>query len=108
MKERVAAGRRRKKYRKQNKKVLLGIVLVAALFCGILLYRTKLLQARDADYAAREAELQAQIDDEQEKSEELKEREIFVQTKQYIEEIAKTKLGLVKPGEILIKSKSEE
>ena len=34
---------------------------------------------------------------------ELEEYRVYVQTKQYIEEVAKQKLGLVKPGEILLK-----
>lgn len=79
-----------------------------ALLGGVVIYQTKVLQAKDDRYAAREAELQNQIESEQQKSEELKEQEIYVQTKKYIEEIAKTKLGLVKPGETLLKPNSDE
>lgn len=99
----MAGIRGRSKYRKQSKTVIVGILLVTFLFCGILFYRTKALQVRDSRYGARETELQSQIEQEQKKSEELKEREAYVQTKKYIEEIAKSKLGLVNPGEILLR-----
>lgn len=97
-----------KKYRKQSKTVILGILLVTLLFCGLLFYKTKTLQARDSRYGARETELQGQIEEEKKRAEELKEREAYVQTKKYIEEIAKTKLGLVNPGETLLRPNEEE
>ncbi|MCI8466326.1 MAG: septum formation initiator [Lachnospiraceae bacterium] len=85
----------------------MGILLVTFLFCGVLFYRTKTLQAKENRYGARETELQGQIEEERKKAEELEEREIYMQTKKYIEEIAKTKLGLVNPGETLLKPKEE-
>lgn len=39
---------------------------------------------------------------------ELEEYRVYVQTKQYIEEIAKQKLGLVNPDEILLKPAPKE
>ena len=44
-----------------------------------------------------------QVEEEKNRSAELEEYRIYVQTKQYIEEVAKQKLGLVKPDEILLK-----
>lgn len=103
----MAGGREKKEYRRQSKTVVLGILLVTFLFCGVLFYRTKTLQAKENRYGARETELQGQIEEERKKAEELEEREIYMQTKKYIEEIAKTKLGLVNPGETLLKPKEE-
>lgn len=73
-----------------------------------MLYKTSVLKKKDDRYAAREANLQSQIESEEQRAEELEEQEIYVQTKKYIEEVAKTKLGLVKPGETLLKPNSEE
>ena len=56
----------------------------------------------------REENLTAQRDKELERSKELEEYRIYVQTKQYIEEVAKQKLGLVNPDEILLKPKKKE
>lgn len=104
----MAGSRKRTKYRKQSKTVIVGILLATLLFCGLLFYRTKVLQARDSRYGAKETELQSQIEQEKKTSEELSERETYVQTKKYIEEVAKTKLGLVNPGETLLKPNEEE
>ena len=40
---------------------------------------------------------------EEERARELEEYKIYVKTKQYAEEVAKEKLGLVNPDEILLK-----
>ena len=37
------------------------------------------------------------------REEQLEEERVYVQTKQYIEKVAKEKLGLVNPDEILLK-----
>lgn len=100
--------RERKQYRKQRKTVVMGILLVTVLFCGILFYRTKLLQAKDSRYSTKETELHSQIEGEKKRAKELEEQEAYMQTKKYIEEIAKTKLGLVKPGETLLRPNEEE
>ena len=50
-----------------------------------------------------EEQLQAQLEEEKERAEELEEYRIYVKTKQYAEEVAKEKLGLVNPDEILLK-----
>ena len=54
----MAGNRERKRYRKQSKTVIMGILLVTFLFCGILFYKTKALQVRDSRYGTRETELQ--------------------------------------------------
>lgn len=41
--------------------------------------------------------------EEQERAKRLEEQRIYVQTKEYIEKVAKEKLGLVNPDEILLK-----
>ena len=52
----------------------------------------------------RLAELEAQIAEEEEKSEEIEEYSKYVQTKKYAEEVAKDKLGLVYEDEIIFKA----
>ena len=61
------------------------------------------MKKRDLEYQEREILLQRQYDEEVSRAEKLKEYEVYVQTKQYIEEVATQKLGLVKPDEILLK-----
>ena len=56
----------------------------------------------------RAAALQKQIEEAQKESESLEEEEIYIQTKKYVEDVARSRLGLVKPGETYLKPNSEE
>lgn len=86
-----------------NRMTLVGITLVVASLAVAINLRGTSLKAKDLEYQVREANLSRQVEAEQDRSEELEERRIFVQTKQYIEQVAKEKLGLVNPDEILLK-----
>ena len=48
-------------------------------------------------------QLQAQIDEQEELKQALEEKAVYVQSKEYIEELAREKLGLVKENEIIFK-----
>ena len=56
-----------------------------------------------AGYDTQIASLSAQIDAETARAEEIEEYRKYTQTKAYVEEVAKDKLGLVYEGEILFK-----
>ena len=64
------------------------------------------LREKKAYYAKREEELALQIEQEEQRAEEIKEYETYTQTKKYIEEVARDKLGLVYEGEILFKDEN--
>ena len=64
------------------------------------------LREKKAYYAKREDELALQIEQEEQRAEEIKEYETYTQTKKYIEEGARDKLGLVYEGEILFKDEN--
>ena len=53
---------------------------------------------------AQEAELEAQIEAETNRAEEIDELEEYVGTEEYVEDVAKEKLGLVYPNEILFEA----
>lgn len=61
------------------------------------------LQAKNKSYKQQEAELKAQINEQKERAEEIKEYEEYVKTDEYIKEVAEEKLGLVDPNEIIFK-----
>ena len=63
------------------------------------------LRAKEKSYLAQETELKKQIDEEKARSQEIDDMEAYVGTDEYVEEIAKEKLGLVNENEIIIKSK---
>ncbi len=99
-------GRNTKKRRNDrlgNRMAIVGITLVVFSLGVVVNFKSTSMKKKDQEYQAREALLQQQYDREVSRSDELKEYQVYVQTKQYIEEVAKQKLGLVKPDEILLK-----
>ena len=65
--------------------------------------RGETLREKDLAYQIKEENLTDQLEEERKRAEELEEQRIYVQTKEYIEKVAKEKLGLVNPDEILLK-----
>ena len=68
-------------------------------------YKRQELKQKQETYAAKEQALQEQIDAENARTQEIEEYRKYTQTKKYVEEVAKDKLGLVKEGEIIYKPK---
>lgn len=62
------------------------------------------LRFQNMNKQERIEELQAQIEEEKKRAEEIKEYEKYVQTKKFAEEVAKEKLGLVYEDEIIFKA----
>lgn len=91
-----------KKIKQSNKFGVLSISIIVMAICGVMLYQMEDLKAKDKQLEKEEAELKEQLKEEQERFEYLEERRIYVQTKKYVEEVAK-KLGYVYPDEIIIK-----
>ena len=82
---------------------IMGITLVVICLAVAINIKGADLKQSDLDYKVREENLDAQVKAEEKRTEELKEYKIYVKTKQYAEEVAKEKLGLVNPDEILLK-----
>ncbi|HEX3021729.1 MAG TPA: septum formation initiator family protein [Lachnospiraceae bacterium] len=76
------------------------MILVLAM-CGIIFYqKDKLGKQRDA-FLEQKNQLQQQIDDETQRAADITDKKAYTQTKKYIEEIAREKLGLVYKDEII-------
>ena len=95
--------RRKKKENLNNRMALIGITLVVLSLAVIVQTRGIDLRQKDLEYQIREEQLMAQVAAEEQRAAELEEYRVYVQTKQYIEKIAKEKLGLVNKDEILLK-----
>lgn len=102
MRESGRAGRR-KKENLNNRMALIGITLVVLSLAVIVQTRGVDLKKKDLEYQIKEEQLMAQVAAEEERAAELEEYRVYVQTKQYIEKIAKEKLGLVNKDEVLLK-----
>ena len=93
---------KKRKKRTRNREVMIISLVVIALVVALAIH-TKTLQKKDDMLAAREAVLQEQMEEESERSEELEEKSIFVQTREFIEQIARERLGLVSPDDTVIR-----
>lgn len=78
------------------------IVFVVFVFCICVGVKAHFLKVEKAELAAKQEMLQKQIKSEEKRAEELEALEKYMQTKKYMEDVAREKLGLVYPDEILI------
>lgn len=93
----------RRKDRWGNRLAIIGITLVVFSLGVVVNVKSASMKKKDLEYQAKETALEQMVDREKNRADELEEYRVYVQTKQYIEEVAKQKLGLVKPDEILLK-----
>jgi len=90
-----------------NALTLICIIMFVALFAFVVNMDTKDLKEQEQTYIMREESLKRQIREEEERTKALEERKKYITTKQYIEEIAREKLGLLNPDEVLLKEKED-
>lgn len=99
----MGKSRRKRKDKWGNRMALIGITFVVFSLAIIVTIKGAGLKEKDREYQLRLENLQAQVEKEEARAGELEEYRKYVQTKKYIEEVAKQKLGLVNPDEILLK-----
>ncbi len=95
--------RKKRQERTGNRMALVGITFVVLSLAVAINIRGSSLETKNHEYQVRQEILSRQVEAEKERAKELEEKRVFVQTKQYIEQVAKEKLGLVNPDEILLK-----
>ena len=100
-KSRVA---RAQKHVLQHKISVVSISCVIALLTGVLFVGSISLREKNENYKVQEAELQSQLQQEEQRAEEIEALESYVGTDEYIEDVSKEKLGLINPNEILFKA----
>ena len=94
-------GHKRTSGLRQHKRSVVLICFVLVLLSTVLGVNSIELNKRNDNYKEQEAELEAQIQEQEERAKEIEEFEKYVQTEDYIKEVAEEKLGLVDPDEIL-------
>ena len=96
--------KRVKKNRRHTRIGLLSIAGFVCVFLIIFLIANNNLKSKSAENQAKIEELQESIEEQKKRSEDLDEQKEYPKTKEYIEKIAKEKLGLVYPNEIIFKT----
>ena len=92
-----------KKERRQRKASVITLVIVAVFLLGGMGYYIHSLKEKEASYLNRESELASEIAQEESIAENLENESRLRQTLKYIEQIAREKLGLVFPDEVIVK-----
>lgn len=89
--------------RRQNRFGMFLVSIAVVMMLVVVAFKSAELRAKKEAYHQKELALQQQIDAEAERALEIEEFEKYTQTKKYIEEVARDKLGLVYDGEVLFK-----
>ena len=84
------------------------IVFVVLCIFGIVAFGKIRLEEKKKDLDNTIKKLESQINEEKERALDIKNLEAYVQTKKYIEQIAREKLGLVYDYEIIFKEESSD
>lgn len=99
----MSVKRRKKSTRKQSKITSFMIVFAVLFVCTISALRVKELRIQGKELAYAESVLEQKIEAAKQENEVLLAEQQYMQTNKYIEDVAKDKLGLVYPDEIVIK-----
>lgn len=84
--------------------MITGVVLV---LCFIITYSSFGLRSQLRENAAVEADLEAQISEQEEVSQDLERESEYIRSDDYIEELARERLGLVHDNEIVFQKQDE-
>ena len=97
---------RRKKRKNQNFRNMTMITFVVAMILGVVFIKNGELKEKKAGYEKREQYLLEQIEEQNKRSEEIEEYRKYTKTKQYVEDMAKEKLGLVYKDEVIFEAEN--
>ena len=90
----------KKKHGRGSAALMIAVVIVMAV---LMMFQSFRLKSNISESKERLAYLEKQIGNEEKRTEEIKSKEIYMQSDEYKEKMAKEKLGLVKDGEIVFK-----
>lgn len=89
--------------RRQNRLAMLLVTTVVLMMMLVVTFKSVELREKRQFYMDREAARLKEIEAEEIRSAEIEEYGKYTQTKKFVEEVAKEKLGLVYEGEIIFK-----
>ncbi len=96
----MAVGRRRKD---QNRSGRRYISLILFVFIIAMSFQIARVYQKDQEYAKKQEQLEQQLEAETVRQQELEAYESYTRSQQYIEDIARSKLGLAYEDEIIFK-----
>ncbi|MCR4840445.1 MAG: septum formation initiator family protein [Lachnospiraceae bacterium] len=96
--------------RKKRPKRLLGLIILVICVTGIcsyLYYRQMKLQKQYDELVAEKARLEILLKEEEKRADALDDYKAYVQTKDYVEKVARDVLGLVYEDEVIFRPSEE-
>ena len=93
--------------RRKNSTGALSVMVIVIAFLMVMTIQIGRLKEKDAAYAAQEKELQQQYGGEQARAEKIDETAAYMKSNEYIEDVAKSKLGLAYENEIIFKERED-
>ncbi len=97
--------RHRKRRMQRHKRSVLAVSAVVMLLFAVVSVNSISLKSKEKEYLGQEQDLEQQIEEEKARAEEIEELREYVGTDQYVEDVAREKLGLVHENEIILKEK---
>lgn len=101
------ANRKRKRKINNNRAGKLCISMILLAFVAAMSIQIVKVYQKDQEYAAKQELLEQQLLDETNRQDELEDYEQYTQSQQYIEDMAKSKLGLLYDNEIVFREQDE-
>ncbi len=98
----MAGTRGRRKNNSAGKRCVLIIVFAFVAVMSVQITRTS---QKDKEYQERQAALEKQLENEMKRAEELEDYEAYMKSREYVEDTAKSKLGLAYENEIIFKER---
>ena len=83
----------------------LSVAVIVVAFLIVMIFQIVQLKNKETAYAQQTAELNKQLTEETERTDEINALADYMQSDQYIEDMAKSKLGLAYDNEIIFKEK---
>ena len=83
----------------------LSVAVIVVAFLIVMIFQIVKLKNKETAYAQQTAELNKQLKEETERTDEINALADYMQSDQYIEDMAKSKLGLAYDNEIIFKEK---
>ncbi|MCI5872713.1 MAG: septum formation initiator family protein [Clostridiales bacterium] len=97
----MAAAKRIRKDNNRAGKICISMILIV--FVIVMSVQIVKIYQKDQELIETQAEREAQLEEETARQQELEEYEAYTQTNEYIEDVAKSKLGLAYDNEIIFK-----
>ncbi len=101
-------GKKRVRTRKNNNrtgKFCISLIMLA--FVAVMSVQIVKIYQKDQEYINRQEALEQEYAEEMDRKNEIKEYDRYTQSREYVEDIAKSKLGLLYGNEIIFKEQKE-